>query len=391
MSNYVSLSLERAAALTLDAWESDPHTAPLWLGDPGIGKTHKISELRYSLAGMLAPRLHEMYPTVGFMVPGQTQQGIGLVPREWAFAPLEVAHGADEDIGGIPVRDAQSGAVVRLPIGPLRACSRDVGPGVLFLDEISRAGAQKQGCCLTITNEGRAGDFYLNIGSRVCLAANGVEQSGTHTIIDALLNRCLVIEIEPSADEFREYLRTRVGAPSSSLRELAIDFAATSEKAPDLIQLKMPPGATESGQLWASPRAIEKAIKVFDVALARGRSGELLHASLAGLIGKEAAGVYMNVRRVRERLPSPKDIEANPTGALVPKADDAEANVGTLGLVNIVAHRNPDAAWLYAGRLQNRECGTALAKGLLRYVPKDPNAVKTKFKLMAQFGVASEG
>ena len=383
MSNYVQLSLKEAAQLTLDAWLSDPRTAPIWLGDPGIGKTFRAAQLVNELAGLLAPRLEALYPGRGYMDPTT-----GL-PTAWEFAPLEIAHGADEDVGGIPVRDAKTGAVLRLPIGPIRRCSER--PGVLFFDEISRAGAQKQGCCLTLTNEGRAGDFALNLGTRVMLAANGTDQSGTHSIIDTLLNRCLVIEVEADADEFREYLRANVGTPGSSLRELAIDFAATSEKAPGLIQLKMPPGATESGLLWASPRAIEKALKVFDVSLAAGRQGHMLFASLAGLIGNEAAGVYMSVRKVRERLPSPTEIEQNPKGALVPGESDAEANIGTLGLVNIVATRNPDSAWLYAGRLANKECGTALAKGLLRYVPKTDEARKVKFKLMAQFGVAAEG
>lgn len=393
MSNYVQLSLADAATLTLDAWMSDPRTAPLWFGDPGIGKTERIAALVNELAAKLAPKLEEIFmarggkPGHGYMVH-DAATGL-IVPTQWEFAPLEVAHGADEDVGGIPVRDAATGAILRLPIGPIRRCSER--PGVLFFDEISRAGAQKQGCCLTLTNEGRAGDFALNLGTRMALAANGEQQSGTHTVIDTLLNRCLVIEVEADADEFRDYLRSNVGAPGSTLRELAIDFAATSEKAPGLVQLKMPPGATERGELWASPRAIVKALKVFDVALQNGRQGQMLFASIAGLIGKEAAGVYMQVRKVRERLPSPTDIEQNPKGAKVPDAGDAEANVGTLGLVNIVASRNPDSAWLYAGRLLNKECGTALAKGLLRYVPKTKDARDVKFKLMAQFGVAAEG
>lgn len=383
MPNYVQLSLKEAALLTLDAWESDPHTAPLWLGDPGIGKTAVAASIVGQLAARLAPRLEALYPKAGYM---NLETG---APAPWAFAPLEVAHGADEDIGGIPVRDAVTGAVMRLPIGPIRRCS--VGPGVLFLDEISRAGAQKQGCTLTITNEGRAGDFALNAGSRVLLAANGLEQSGTHTIIDALLNRCLVIEVQADVEEFREYLSSNVGAPGSTLRELAIDFSATAEKAPGLIEVKMPEGATEAGKLWASPRAIEKALKVFDTSLRNGRSGELLFASLAGLIGKDAAGVYMNVRKVRERLPSPKEIETDPKNAKVPGEGDVEANVGCLGLVNIVASRNANAAWLYAGRIKSRESATALAKGMLRYVPTSPEALRTKFTLMAQYGLAAEG
>jgi MoxR-like ATPase len=239
MSNYISLSLNEAAAVILDAWQSDPHTAPLLIGPPGIGKTEIIRDLTYSVAQMLAPDL-----IARGVMPDPRPGGTGEFPA-WGLASLEAAHSADEDIGGIPVRDAVSGAVMRLPIGPLRKASE--GPCVAFFDECSRAGAQKQGCLLTLTNEGRAGDFKFHPGTRAVLAANGAESSGTHSIIDALLNRCLVIEVHAVVAEVIHYLMNRVGTQGSSLRELAIDYAMTSEKAAGLIEVDPPPGATEAG------------------------------------------------------------------------------------------------------------------------------------------------
>lgn len=354
MSNYVKLSLMEAKALTLDAWESDPHTPPLWLGPPGIGKTSVAAELATETGRFLSPH--------------------------------EVAHSADEDIGGIPVRDAATGAVVRLPLGPIRAACDNAC--VYLGDEISRASAQKQGCMLTLANEGRAGDFKLHPNTRVLFAANGTDSAGAHQIIDTLINRCLVIEVSASVDEVKSFLSTRVGDPGTSLRELAIDFAATADKAAGLIQVEPPPGYVEQSAPWASPRAIVKALKVFDRSLQNNRQGDVLFAGLAGLIGKEAAGTYLAIRKVRERLPSVEEIVGNATGAKVPDKADLDANIGTLGLIAIAATRNPDAAWIYAQRIQSAEVGQAITRSMLRITPETDAGRRAKFKMMGKGGAA---
>jgi len=382
MANYLSLSLARAAEVTLDAWQSDPRSAPFWIGKPGIGKTSVAEDLALSVSQLLAPDLIARKALVDPRPDGQ-----GLFPA-FDLAALEAAHCADEDIGGIPVRDSVSGAIQRLPIGPLRRASAH--PSILFFDEVSRASSQKQGTMLTVTNEGRAGDFVLHPGSRVLLAANGAESTGAHTIIEALLNRCLLIEIVPDVDEFLNYLMSRVGLEGSTLRELAIDYAMTAKKAPGLVEMDPPANASESGLQWASPRAIVKALKVFDQSLKNKRSGDVLFAGLAGYMGKEAAGKYIAIRKIRDRLPSVDEIAANPKGAKVPEAGDTEANIGLMGLVGVAASRNPDAAWLYNSRIQGAESAVALTRMLCAFPPKSPEGLRTKMTLLGKVGQANE-
>lgn len=381
MANYLSLSLREAMEVTLDAWQADPRSAPLWIGPPGIGKTEAAHDLALAIAQILGPRM----------------LSTGLAdPRKSPDAPfptfdlcsLEVAHCAEEDIGGIPVRDTASGEVKRLPMGPLHRASTHAS--VLHLDEVSRASTTKQGTLLTVTNEGRAGDFSLNPWSRVLLAANGAESTGSHTIIEALLNRCLVIQIVPKVDEALAYLINRVGDPSSTLRELAIDYALTAQKAPGLIETEPPPNASESGLQWASPRAIVKALKVFDQSLQNKRTGEVLFAGLAGYIGKEAAGRYISIRKIREHLPSVEEIVANPKAAKVPEKDNVEAGIGVMGLVGVAASRNPDAAWIYNSRMLGPESKRALSKMLCMFPPKTPEGRATKLMLLGEVGVANE-
>lgn len=377
--NYLSLSLGKAAEVTLDAWQSNPRSAPFWMGPPGIGKTERAQSLASEIAQILGPTLIAQY--------GDPRKTTTELFPAFDLPCLEAAHGADEDIAGIPVRDAVSGAVQRLPIGPLRRAS--VAPSVLFFDEVSRASAQKQGCLLTITNEGRAGDFSLHPASRVLLAANGIDSSGTHTIIETLSSRCLMIEIVPSLDEFLAHLMT-TGALSSTLRELAIDYAMTARKAPDLVAFYPPDGATESGLQWANPRAIVKGLKVFDQSLQNKRSGDVLFAGLAGHIGKESAGAYLTIRKIREKLPSVEEIEKTPKDAKVPGASDVDANIGLMGLVGIAASRNPDSAWLYTSRIASQESAIALTKMMGSFHPKDNEAKRARLMLMGKVGMALE-
>ena len=129
-----------------------------------------------------------------------------------------------------------------------------------------------------------------------------------------------------------------------------------------------------------------KALKVFDTAL-RTTHGRVLFASLAGHRRWQLA--VPRDHKVRDRLPSVGDIAAN-QAAKVPDAGDTEANIGVLGLAAVAASRNANSAWLYAGRLQNKECGVALTRGLLKFPPTSPEALKIKMLMMGRVGLANE-
>lgn len=367
MGHYVSLTLGQATAFIRAAWESDPRTPPLVLGPPGIGKTEAVKDLCVGVRGQN-----------GQLLPGQVDR---------VLCPLEIGHCADEDVAGIPVRDATTGAVLRLPIGPLRVASER--PAVFFGDEVSRAGPQKQGTLLTVANEGRAGDFVLHADTRCVFAANGIESAGSHQIIDTLINRCPTIEVRGDPEEVREYMRNRVGAPGSPLNMLAIDYAATSTRAGHLIQCEPPAGAAESGAPWASPRAIVKALKLFCAGLEAGLTGDVLFATLASLVGKEVAGAWLAIRKVRDRVPSADEIEKNPLQAKVPDAADVDAHVGLLGVVAMVGAGKPtaaDSAWLYTSRIQSNDFRAATTRQILKYAPTTKDGLAARAKLMGAVG-----
>lgn len=377
--NYCNLNISEARDLILTVWRARrahaARVAPLVIGAPGTGKT----ELGKTLAKATAR----------------------------PFVPLEIQGSADEDINGIPARDHATGQVLRFPIGPLRQASS--APSIFMLDEIDRSGSQKQGTILALLRERRAGDTYLHAETDLLLAANGSTSGGTHNLISAFLNRCLPVNFVQDAAEVQDYLAggwRKTEAPdlisldvpgwdmaklNGALADLMLDYSATSAKAPGLIQTEAPAGSEETGAPWASGRAIVEGLKVLNVGLASGLTGETLVACLAGCVGKEAAGAFFAVRKVRDRLPNVADIINNPKGALVPATDDTEANVGVLGLAAIAASKNANNAWLYAGRLTNRECAVALTKGLMKFPPTgNPEAMAVKMKMMGRVGLATE-
>lgn len=328
----------------------------LWRGPVGIGKTQTFRRL----AGL----------------------------RSLAFAPLEFAHCAEEDAGGIPVRDEATGQVVRLPIGPIRIASQQ--PSLLFLDEVSRANEVKQGALLTLINERRAGDFMLHPDTIVALAANGTSSTGAFKLIGAMMNRIVIVDALPSLEEVCNYLRNLGGDGDTfdvALRDMAIDWAATAERTPNLIAIEPPPGVEENGEQHPSPRMCEKAVRGMAKLQLDGMPMSVLRAFLAGAVSPTVANAYFAVRLLRDNLPTAKEICDDPKGAKLPAG--IEQAVAAMALVEQAGLRDPDAAWVYANRLKQEDIRVALGKRLTSKVPaKSAEAIKARIGLVASQATA---
>lgn len=271
------------------------------------------------------------------------------------FEPLILSLCDPTDIGGFPVtsqdKEKNRGQVDRLPLGVIkRACNE---PVMLFLDELSCAAPAVQGAAMRLVYERWAGDVKLHSGTRIVAAMNPPDQAaGGWEIALPLLGRMTQIKMRPLISEIQEYFY-KLGKEGSELRNLGVDLAATLEMAPDLMHIDPPPGSASTGRAWGAPRSWERAMRVAAEVLKAGQSdtGIIFGAALAGNVGEDSACSYMTIRKVRNGLPSIKEILNDPIKAKLPH--DTNASIAVLGILAQVSQTDPCPAWIYADRLQN--------------------------------------
>lgn len=271
------------------------------------------------------------------------------------------------DLGGFPV--VGNGAVNRLPLGPIKAACDE--PVVLFLDELSCAPPVVQGAALRLVYERWAGDRKLHPGTVVVAAMNPPDQAaGGWEISLPMIGRLVMIHLRPTLKEVQGFFY-ELGEPGSDVRNLAVDFAATLEMAPDLLVIDPPQGSVVSGRPWGAPRSWHRGLSV--MSQVKSDSPSLCAALLSGCVGEDSASSFLAIRKIRTELPSVTDIMSDPTRAKVPS--DLNSCVAVLGIVAQVATVDPCPAWVYASRLKD-EVGVAAMNILGRFALKNHNKSK---------------
>lgn len=291
------------------------------------------------------------------------------------FWALPLAQCDQSDLGGIPCPVGDTHAK-RLPIGAIHALSQR--GGVLFLDEFANANSAIKGSALTLL-QGHgagvryAGDTAMHTDTRFILASNPPEQGeGGHESGGATLGRMLRVKFVPELSEMVAYfgsLHTRYNAPQgSTLDLLSRDLAATLSVEPKLLQVEPPPGSIRAQRPWGSGRAWERGIvQVADLIDHEGDTldSEAVYKCLSGNVSEETGGAYLAIVKVRKELPSLSEIEADPINARLPASHEQE--IASVGLLQHVGLKSPEAAWIYAERL-SEEIQIVAYRGLMRFV-----------------------
>ena len=259
------------------------------------------------------------------------------------------------DVGGFPV--VINGSLDRFPLGAIKhACDEAC---ILFLDELSCAPPAVQGASLQLIYNRRAGDRKLHSGTRIIAASNPPEQAaGGWELAPPLISRLTQVKMRPLRREVQDYFYS-LNEPKSMIRRIAVDWAATLESAPDLLQLDPPAGAASSGSPWGNPRSWERAITFCAKALDNGEADNspVFVAGLAGNVGEDAAASYMAIRKIRTQLPGINEIMTDPEKAKVPH--DTNVGIAVLGILAQAALEDPCPAWVYANRLKTGEIRVA--------------------------------
>jgi hypothetical protein len=315
-----------------------------------LGIEDSIKAMRYALKSDTP--IHFIGP------PGVGKSAIiGALAKEMGLVlePLLLSQCDPTDVGGFPV--VIDGALKRMPLGPIkRACE---GPVVLFLDELSCAAPAVQGAALQLIFAREAGELKLHPGTRIVAASNPPDQAaGGWDLALPLISRLTQIKMRPRRDEVQAFFYN-LGVEGSMIRRMAVDFAATVEAAPELLNIDPPPGAQAAGSAWGNPRSWHRAIQFCSSALEAGEADNspVFVAGLAGNVGGDAAAAFMAIRKIRDQLPGVSEILNNPDKAKVPS--EQAVGIAVLGVLAMVAQTDPCPAWVYANRLKSGEVRVA--------------------------------
>ncbi len=359
---------------------------------PSVGYAG-LRRLFVNSARVLRPLLIIGQPGVG--KTAVAEQLARMVGR--ALVVFDLGNGARED-SMLPVKvDTPTGpSVVRIPLDALMAAC--TAPVVLFIDELTRADKNKQAIALALANERRIGSYKLHPGTIVVMAGNDGSSSGTYGLVDALVNRCCIVQLVPDRNEVRHVIETlyELGRPAETalgefeqdarstpafaekFKSLCAKYAIISGVRTELLQLSPPEGAQEACAQWASPRAVHHMLERQAASLTAGDPvDEVMLAEAGGCIGREAAAAWFAVLGQEEKLPTVDEVVSAPKTARLPP--DAESAIAALGLIKLAHTRDVNAAWLYVGRFTDKhpEIQAAIARDMMGRIPTDKEALMT--------------
>ncbi|MDH3719832.1 MAG: MoxR family ATPase [Planctomycetota bacterium] len=194
--------------------------------------------------------------------------------QDLGFIDLRLSQLAPTDLRGLPVPKQEQSAWL-----PPEFLPTD-GRGILFLDEINMAPPAMQGVSQQLILDRRVGSYCLPEGWFVWSAGNRKEdRAAVFDMPSPLANRFIHLEVEPSAEDFRQY------AYAGEFDDRLIAFVAFRE---DLLHKLL-----EGENAWPSPRSWEMADKLHKADL-----------DIAAAVGLAPAAEFYAYLDVIEKIPN---------------------------------------------------------------------------------------
>jgi len=205
-------------------------------------------------------------------------------------------------------------------------------PAVWFADELPRGTVPVQGSYATRFLENRIDDLYLPKGSVHIWAGNRTsDRAGANRVPSIIYNRCYMYGTRYDAESQVEYM---LNDPTMDL--LVMRFIRM--KGDQAFQFDPAKKINPTPRAWST------------IARKLGRESSTPYATIAGRIGKGFASELMAFRSLAPTLPSPEEVEMNPTGARVPENVSAQFLVTDM-LADRANINSFDALVTYAKRL----------------------------------------
>ncbi len=312
LNNVITLGIQEAGQLILDSIKANTKISWLLVGEPGIAKT--------SITKWVHEQVKDTHGYVYIDCPS-----------------TDVADVA------VPMVDKDNGYCTMYP-NKLWGL-HEFTPKIFNLDEYSKASKQTKDCLHPLFNEDRIGSIEIHPDS-VVIATGNLTSDGVGDILGGqTVNRIVVIHVRKPTPE--EYCAWGV---SNGLNPSIMAFTHHNPKAlgsyigmsdPSENELIYHPKRNNNtGVGYMSPRSLEKAGKVLDLfeSLDVGSEEEMRvrdkqkRAALQGTVGAAGAAELMAFLAFADEIPSPREIMADPKGAVVPAKNGAQMMVAISAL-----------------------------------------------------------
>lgn len=257
-----------------ELYESDPQTAVLLLGAPGIGKSETVREVAQEIA------MRESKEFVDYS-DDRASEILRNPEKYFLLVDFRLSEVEPSDLIGIPrVQEIDSKPYVQyVPL--LWARCLQASSGILFLDEITNVQRDDViSVAYKLALDRKVGQVSINGKTFIVAAGNSPEESALARLLPApLLNRFRVYRVDPpSVTDWANYMDARFGE-SWDKRVLAFLYAHEGENY--LIQR---PDDAETLQQFPTPRSWTKL-----AAVSSKLRGDELYEDAASLVGREIA------------------------------------------------------------------------------------------------------
>lgn len=301
MSEKRNIAAEALSICMQTGWYGGKNIPVLLEAVPGCGKTSVVQQMADILAKHLqAQKVSDTFSTEVFVLP-QTMP---------------------EDISGVPSPDLEARSLERLPLGGIRRLI-NAQYGVAFFDEITSSSQQTGAACMTLIQDGAAGDVKMPDTIARVAACNPPSCAAAGREFTAPeINRMVRIEWKLTNDDFFSFLAGGQGA-AAHVRFLPPDWEKTGgPRARTLVRafLSRDPKlintmesnvttAAQASQPWASQRAWFNVVRLLSAVFALGEepNSELAYVLVKGMVGDGIVDQFIGWLREMD-LPDPEDI-----------------------------------------------------------------------------------
>ena len=253
-------------------------------GEPGIGKTSAIRQAALNVANDKA-----------FMA--EIGKGLDCDASTLPVRTVIAAQYEATDIGGLPWHNGE-GMMIRLRPEMLPGA----GIGVLFFDEMSKAKQSVMNVLGQLTLERRVGEHQIAPGWSIVGAGNRrQDRSGDQEIPRFLLDRLAVYDLVSSKADWLDYAMEHLVDPA------VIWFVKSND---EWFQ-KFDP----QSKINPTARSWEK---ISDYIKSGNWTGQNLRATVESTVGGPGGHAFYSFYSLREKLPDPESVLADPKNAPIP-------------------------------------------------------------------------